>query len=215
MAKIAKMKDGTTHLAYKQKSFARWRGDEAARRAVVAAEPDPAVIGRWPKERLPKTALPRSAERKPRAHNLDRGGMRRTWPKIGAARMCTSDTCYHVAGHNLSKALDDANSSGRAGISEPKQKAVLRAGTDMMRYFRAAHATTGTRLLVGTGQGSLQSGAAEVVERSFAAHSSICGGDEPETCHLINGAVRTCIGTMICSTSPNAHKPTRTSASMR
>ena len=68
--------------------FALARGDEAARRAVTnnRARLSSGVA---------REAFKRRAEIVERsfAHNLDRGGMRRTWLR-GGARTCTSDTCF-------------------------------------------------------------------------------------------------------------------------
>ena len=94
----------------RQKGFSRWRGDQAARRAVTNN-----------RVRL-KSALAREAFKlragiveRCFAHSLDRGGMRRTWlrgrenvhngmaeprlriargPGCAGARTCTSDTCF-------------------------------------------------------------------------------------------------------------------------
>ena len=70
----------------KQKGFARWRGDEAARRAVTNNRTR--LLSGVAKEafKLRAEIVERSF-----AHNLDRGGMRRTW--LRGARTCTSDTC--------------------------------------------------------------------------------------------------------------------------
>ena len=76
----------------KQKGFARWRGDEAARRAVTNNRTR--LLSGVAKEafKLRAEIVERSF-----AHNLDRGGMRRTWLR----GLCTSDTCSRP-GHNLS-----------------------------------------------------------------------------------------------------------------
>ena len=59
----------------KQKGFARWHGDGPARRAVTNNRTR-AVIGRG--QGKPSSCAPEIVERS-FAHNLDRGGMRRTW----------------------------------------------------------------------------------------------------------------------------------------
>ena len=70
----------------KQKGFARWHGDGAARRAVTNNRTR--LLSGVAKEafKLRAEIVERSF-----AHNLDRGGMRRTW--LRGARTCTSDTC--------------------------------------------------------------------------------------------------------------------------
>ena len=76
----------TRIAAPKQTGFSRWHGDEAARRASPTT-----VRGSSPgSPARPSSCAPRSSSRC-FAHNLDRGGMRRTW--LRGERMCTSDTC--------------------------------------------------------------------------------------------------------------------------
>ena len=79
----------------KQKGFSRWRGDEAARRAVTnnRARLSSGVA---------REAFKRRAEIVERsfAHNLDRGGMRRTW--LRGRENVHKRYLLHVAGHNLS-----------------------------------------------------------------------------------------------------------------
>ena len=79
----------------RQKGFSRWRGDEAARRAVTNN-----------RVRL-KSALAREAFKlragiveRCFAHTLDRGGMRRTW--LRGRENVHKRYLLHVAGHNLS-----------------------------------------------------------------------------------------------------------------
>ena len=74
------------------KGFARWRGDEAARRAVTNNRTR--LLSGVAKEAFKLRALERSF-----AHNLDRGGMRRTWLR---GRENVPRYLLHVAGHNLS-----------------------------------------------------------------------------------------------------------------
>jgi len=78
----------------KPKGFARWRGDEAARRAVTNN-----------RARL-KSGVARQAFKlrteiveRSFAHNLDRGGMRRTW--LRGRENVHKRYLLHVAGHNL------------------------------------------------------------------------------------------------------------------
>ena len=79
----------------KQKDFARWRGDEAARRAVTNNRTR--LLSGVAKEafKLRAEIVERSF-----AHNLDRGGMRRTW--LRGRENVHKRYLLHVAGHNLS-----------------------------------------------------------------------------------------------------------------
>ncbi len=79
----------------RQKGFSRWRGDQAARRAVTNN-----------RVRL-KSALAREAFKlraeiveRSFAHTLDRGGLRRTW--LRRRENVHKRYLLHVAGHNLS-----------------------------------------------------------------------------------------------------------------
>jgi transposase len=79
----------------KQTGFSRWRGDEAARRAVInnRARLSSGVARRAFKLRA--EIVERSF-----AHTLDRGGMRRTW--LRGRENVHKRYLLHVAGHNLS-----------------------------------------------------------------------------------------------------------------
>ena len=79
----------------KQKGFSRWRGDEAARRAVTNNR---VRLGSG----VAKAAFKLRAEIVERsfAHCLDRGGMRRTW--LRGRENVKKRYLLHVAGHNLS-----------------------------------------------------------------------------------------------------------------
>ena len=79
----------------KQKGFSRWRGDEAARRAVTNNRTRL-------KSDIAKEAFKLRAEIVERsfAHCLDRGGMRRTW--LRGRENVKKRYLLHVAGHNLS-----------------------------------------------------------------------------------------------------------------
>ena len=79
----------------KHKGFARWHGDEAARRAVTNNRTR--LLSGAAKE-----AFKRRAEIVERsfAHTLDRGGMRRTW--LRGRENVHKRYLLHVAGHNLS-----------------------------------------------------------------------------------------------------------------
>ena len=79
----------------KQKGFSRWHGDEAAQRAVTNNRVRL-------KSGVAREAFKRRAEIVERsfAHNLDRGGMRRTW--LRGRENVHKRYLLHVAGHNLS-----------------------------------------------------------------------------------------------------------------
>ena len=86
----------TTRIAEpKQKGFARWHGDEAARRAVTNNRTR--LLSGVAKEafKLRAEIVERSF-----AHILDRGGMRRTW--LRGRENVHKRYLLHVAGHNLS-----------------------------------------------------------------------------------------------------------------
>ena len=93
----------------KQKGFSRWRGDEAARRAVTnnRARLSSGVA---------REAFKRRAEIVERsfAHNLDRGGMRRTW--LRGRENVHKRYLLHVAGHNLSLLMRQ-----RIGAGTPRE----------------------------------------------------------------------------------------------
>src|SRR5438045_4851213 len=78
----------------KQRGFSRWHGDDKARAAVYA---DRTRLG----SAVGKQAMRRRAEIVERsfAHNLDRGGMRRTW--LRGRENVHKRYLVHVAGHNL------------------------------------------------------------------------------------------------------------------
>jgi transposase len=78
----------------KQSGFSRWRGDHQARAAVYANR---TRLGSG----VGKEAMRRRAEIVERsfAHNLDRGGMRRTW--LRGRENVHKRYLVHVAGHNL------------------------------------------------------------------------------------------------------------------
>src|SRR5213079_1152170 len=78
----------------KQPGFSRWHGDDEARAAVYANR---TRLG----SAVGKEAMRRRAEIVERsfAHNLDRGGMRRTW--LRGRTNVHKRYLVHVAGHNL------------------------------------------------------------------------------------------------------------------
>ena len=110
-AKIAKMKDGTTHLAYKPEHAV-----DLDTGAVVAAELHPADEGDT--TTLPKTLAAAEA-------NLEAVDVA---PTAEDPAECVTDKGYHS--RLVLKALDDGPWKSR--ISEPKQKGFAR-GTEMMR----------------------------------------------------------------------------------
>ena len=77
----------------KQKGFARWHGDGAARRASPTT--GPGCYRAWPR----KLQLRAEIVERSFAHNLDRGGMRRTW--LRGRENVHKRYLLHVAGHNL------------------------------------------------------------------------------------------------------------------
>ena len=85
----------TRIAAPKQTGFSRWHGDEAARRAVTNNR---ARL----KSGVAREAFKLRAEIVERcfAHNLDRGGMRRTW--LRGRENVHKRYLLHIAGHNLS-----------------------------------------------------------------------------------------------------------------
>ena len=101
----------TRIAAPKQTGFSRWHGDEAARRAVTNNR---ARL----KSGVAREAFKLRAEIVERcfAHNLDRGGMRRTW--LRGRENVHKRYLLHVAGHNLSllmRQLIGAGTPVRAG----------------------------------------------------------------------------------------------------
>ncbi len=111
----------------KAKGFARWRGDEAARRAVTNNRTR--LLSGVAKEafKLRAEIVERSF-----AHNLDRGGMRRTW--LRGRENVHKRYLLHVAGHNLSLLMRQL-----IGARHPARG----RGGRIWRYFRAAHAHRG------------------------------------------------------------------------
>ena len=93
----------------KQKGFSRWRGDEAARRAVTNNRTRL-------KSGVAKEAFSLRAEIVERsfAHCLDRGGMRQTW--LRGRENVHKRYLLHVAGHNLSLLMRQL-----IGAGTPKQ----------------------------------------------------------------------------------------------
>ena len=71
----------------KAKGFARWRGDEAARRAVPTT--GPGCYRGWP--RKPSSCAPRSSSAPSPTTSIAAAC---AGPGFGAARTCTSDTCF-------------------------------------------------------------------------------------------------------------------------
>ena len=117
----------TRTAAPKQTGFSRWHGDEAARRAVTNNR---ARL----KSGVAREAFKLRAEIVERcfAHNLDRGGMRRTW--LRGRENVHKRYLLHVAGHNLSLLMRQL-----IGAGTPREAV---AG-GIWRYFRSAHAHRG------------------------------------------------------------------------
>ncbi len=117
----------TRIAAPKQTGFSRWHGDEAARRAVTNNR---ARL----KSGVAREAFKLRAEIVERcfAHNLDRGGMRRTW--LRGRENVHKRYLLHVAGHNLSLLMRQL-----IGAGTPREAV---AG-GYWRYFRSAHAHRG------------------------------------------------------------------------
>ena len=117
----------TRIAAPKQTGFSRWHGDEAARRAVTNNR---ARL----KSGVAREAFKLRAEIVERcfAHNLDRGGMRRTW--LRGRENVHKRYLLHVAGHNLSLLMRQ--------LHRRRHPAGGRGGR-IWRYFRAAHAHRG------------------------------------------------------------------------
>ena len=150
-AKIAKMKDGTTHLAYKPEHAV-----DLDTGAVVAAELHPADEGDT--TTLPKTLAAAEA-------NLEAVDAA---PTAEDPAECVTDKGYHS--RLVLKALDDGPWKSR--ISEPKQKGFARWHGD--DAARRAVTNNRTRLLSGVAREAFKL-RAEIVERSFA-HNLDRGG---------------------------------------
>ncbi len=91
----------------RQKGFSRWRGDQAARRAVTNNRVRL-------KSALAREAFKLRAEIVERcfAHSLDRGGLRRTW--LRRRENVHKRYLLHVAGHNLSLLMRQLIGTGTA-----------------------------------------------------------------------------------------------------
>ena len=110
----------------KAKGFARWRGDEAARRAVTNNRTR--LLSGVAKEafKLRAEIVERSF-----AHNLDRGGMRRTW--LRGRENVHKRYLLHVAGHNLSLLMRQLNTEDwkQNQLFNPHPDAISRDGVSM------------------------------------------------------------------------------------
>ena len=117
----------TRIAAPKQTGFSRWHGDEAARRAVTNNR---ARL----KSGVAREAFKLRAEIVERcfAHNLDRGGMRRTWLRV--ARECAQ--AIPAPRRRPQSIVTDAPAHRR------RHPAGGRGGR-IWRYFRSAHAHRG------------------------------------------------------------------------
>ena len=154
-AKIAKMKDGTTHLAYKPEHAV-----DLDTGAVVAAELHPADEG-------DTTTLPKTLETaKENLASVDAA------PTAEDPAECVTDKGYHSRA--VLKALD--NGPWKTRIAEPKQKGFARWRGD--EAARRAVTNNRTRLLSGVAKEAFKL-RAEIVERSFA-HNLDRGGHAPD-----------------------------------
>src|SRR6187399_2000173 len=99
----------------KQSGFSRWRGDDKARAAVYANR---TRLGSG----VGKQAMRRRAEIVERsfAHNLDRGGMRRTW--LRGRENVHKRYLVHIAGYNLGVLM-----RALFGAGTPKETAAIKA----------------------------------------------------------------------------------------
>ena len=150
-AKIAKMKDGTTHLAYKPEHAV-----DLDTGAVVAAELHPADEGDT--TTLPKTL----AAAQENLASVDAA------PTAEDPAECVTDKGYHSRA--VLKALD--NGPWKTRIAEPKAKGFARWRGD--EAARRAVTNNRTRLLSGVAKEAFKL-RAEIVERSFA-HNLDRGG---------------------------------------
>jgi transposase len=143
-SRVAKMKDGTTHLAYKPEHAV-----DLDTGAVVAAELHPGDEGDT------KTIERTLAVAKAALDGVDSG------PTQDRPGECVADKGYHSRA--VLKALDD--SCWKTRIAEPKQKGFSRWHGD--DHARRAVTNNRTRLLSGVAKQAFKL-RAEIVERSFA-----------------------------------------------
>ena len=117
----------TRIAAPKQTGFSRWHGDEAARRAVTNNR---ARL----KSGVAREAFKLRAEIVERcfAHNLDRGGMRRTW--LRGRENVHKRYLLHVAGHNLSLLMRQLRRRHPAGGRHTEYPGVVLPGHLRERY---------------------------------------------------------------------------------
>jgi DDE family transposase len=108
----------------KQPGFSRWHGDDEARAAVYANR---SRLG----SAVGKPSMRRRAEIVERsfAHNLDRGGMRRTW--LRGRENVHKRYLVHVAGHNLRHPDAAVDRSGH-----PERGSCSGAGLSLVRLHR-------------------------------------------------------------------------------
>ena len=150
----------TRIAAPKQTGFSRWHGDEAARRAVTNNR---ARL----KSGVAREAFKLRAEIVERcfAHNLDRGGMRRTW--LRGRENVHKRYLLHVAGHNLSLLMRQL-----IGAGTPREAVAGGYGGIFV-------------LLTPTGAMLVHGGSRKAARRLSPPHSS--SGSESRKSHLING----------------------------
>ena len=163
----------TRIAAPKQTGFSRWHGDEAARRAVTNNR---ARL----KSGVAREAFKLRAEIVERcfAHNLDRGGMRRTW--LRGRENVHKRYLLHVAGHNLSLLMRqligaatprEAVAGGYRGIFvllTPTGAMLVARGVLQSGQTAFAAASSAVAVLVGDGEDALVSAGPDEERSSFA-----------------------------------------------
>ena len=123
----------TRIAAHKQTGFSRWHGDDAARRAVTNNR---ARL----KSGVAREAFKLRAEIVERcfAHNLDRGGMRRTW--LRGRQNVHKRYLLHVAGHNLSLLMRQLIGAGTIATSHLSQGPIYNSISPILHIFNGKFA---------------------------------------------------------------------------
>ena len=123
----------TRIAAPKQTGFSRWHGDDAARRAVTNNR---ARL----KSGVAREAFKLRAEIVERcfAHNLDRGGMRRTW--LRGRENVHKRYLLHVAGHNLSLLMRQLIGAGTIATSHFSQGPIHNSISPILHIFNGKFA---------------------------------------------------------------------------
>ena len=156
----------TRIAAPKQTGFSRWHGDEAARRAVTNNR---ARL----KSGVAREAFKLRAEIVERcfAHNLDRGGMRRTW--LRGRENVHKRYLLHVAGHNLSLLPIDRANTGRSA-------------SELYRGRPARRMVAGARVVSSAGQCGVVARAPGTLEFCGASRSGL-SSLEASLCRFVCG----------------------------